>query len=497
MTNRPFRFSSGSSPLSQVEADWLIVPVVRGQQLEPAVKELDATLGGDISKLLEAGDLTGKQAELVTLHRPGQSRAKRIMFVGCGPYPQITRASLHAAIATAFRSFTSRSWEKIAVHMPADVGLATETEVLAVTGGAAQGSVGPGLCKKDAARFVPGEIVLVTPTGSPALPHGAVRRGSVEAECVTYARELVNLPPSDLFPESFAARAGACGKNISCEIWDEPRLIAERMGAVLGVARGSARPPRFVVLRYLQGGTSPALALVGKGVTFDSGGLSLKTNDQMADMKGDMAGAAAVLAAIKGIAELKPEINVVGYVPLVENMPGSQAMKLGDVLVARNGKTIEVLNTDAEGRLILADALSYAAECRPGHIVDLATLTGACMVALGTQIAGLMSNNIEWSDRVRVAISRAGERAWALPMDTDFEELLQSKVADLKNTPQTRYGGAIAAGKFLEQFVDGIPWVHLDIAGPAWADHDSPSRDAGGTGAYVHSLIELALSYRA
>ena len=232
-------------------------------------------------------------------------------------------------------------------------------------------------------------------------------------------------------------------------------------------------------------------------MTFDSGGLSLKTNDQMADMKGDMAGAAAVLAAMAGIAALNLPINVEAHLPLVENMPGGRAMKLGDVLVARNGKTIEVLNTDAEGRLILADALALAAEGKPGHMVNLATLTGACLVALGTQIAGLMGNNLEWSDRVRGAIARAGERAWALPMDTDFEELLQSKVADLKNSPQTRYGGAIAAGKFLEQFVAGIPWVHLDIAGPAWADHDSPARDAGGTGAFVHSLIELAVSYRA
>ena len=182
------------------------------------------------------------------------------------------------------------------------------------------------------------------------------------------------------------------------------------------------------------------------------------------------------------------------------SISGMPAFSLGDreiLFVARNGKTIEVLNTDAEGRLILADALALAAEGKPGHMVNLATLTGACLVALGTQIAGLMGNNLEWSDRVRGAIARAGERAWALPMDTDFEELLQSKVADLKNSPQTRYGGAIAAGKFLEQFVAGIPWVHLDIAGPAWADHDSPARDAGGTGAFVHSLIELAVSYRA
>ncbi len=497
MSTRPFRFTPVSSPLSHVDADWLIVPVVRGKHTDAQVAELDVALGGDITRLVDQGDFTGKHAELLPLHRPEGVRAKRVLLVGAGDYQQVTRASWHAAVATAVRTVTGRPWGKIAVAMPADVPLGPETLVLAVTGGVAQGSAGPGVRKKVAVRFIPNEVLLASHPSSPALPPAAVARGTVEADGVTFARELVNLPPSEMFPESFAARAGACGKAVTCEIWDEARLITERMGAVLGVARGSVRPPRFVVLRYMNGGMSPTLALVGKGVTFDSGGLSLKTNDQMADMKSDMAGGAAVLAAMKALAELKPEVNVVGYIPLVENMPGGRAMKLGDVLVARNGKTIEVLNTDAEGRLILADALAFAAEGKPGHIVDLATLTGACMVGLGTQIAGLMGNHPEWTERVRVAVARAGERAWPLPLDADFEDMIQSKVADLKNSPGVRYGGAIAAGKFLEQFVDGVPWVHLDIAGPAWADHDSPARDAGGTGAFVHTLIELALTYRA
>jgi leucyl aminopeptidase len=266
------------------------------------------------------------------------------------------------------------------------------------------------------------------------------------------------------------------------------------MGAVLGVAQGSTRPARLAILRYF-GGSSSALALVGKGVTFDSGGLSLKTNEQMIDMKCDMAGAATVASAVQAIAQLKVPINVLAVMPLVENMPGGYAVKLGDVLRARNGKTIEILNTDAEGRVILADALAYAAEQKVDHIVDLATLTGACMIALGTEIAGLMSNEDAWAGRVRRAILDAGERAWQLPMDADFEEALQSNVADYKNAPGVRFGGAITAGKFLEQFINKIPWVHLDIAGPAWADKESTARDAGATGAYVRSLIELAHRY--
>jgi leucyl aminopeptidase len=237
------------------------------------------------------------------------------------------------------------------------------------------------------------------------------------------------------------------------------------------------------------------LALVGKGVTFDSGGLSLKTTDQMVDMKCDMAGAAAVLGAALAVAELQVPVNLLAVAPLVENMPGGRSMKLGDVLVARNRKTIEVLNTDAEGRLILADALSYAVDQKADHLVDLATLTGACMIALGTEVAGLMTNRPPWGGRVLGAFQQAGEKAWQLPMDPHYNELIRSQVADVRNTGGTRYGGAISAAKFLEQFVGETPWAHLDIAGPAWAEHEGPARDAGGTGYGVRGLVELAHQY--
>ena len=248
-------------------------------------------------------------------------------------------------------------------------------------------------------------------------------------------------------------------------------------------------------MRYRRVREGKLLGLVGKGVTFDSGGLSLKTNDQMVDMKCDMAGAATVLASMQAIAELGLPVNVLGVLALVENLPSGKAMKLGDVLKARNGRTIEVLNTDAEGRLILADALSYAVDQKVDHLVDLATLTGACMVALGTDIAGLMSNNQTWSDRVGMAIKGAGEKAWPLPMSPQFGEMIKGDVADIRNTGGSRYGGAITAAKFLEEFVAGVPWVHLDIAGPAWAEKENSVRDGGGTGSYVRSLVELARVY--
>jgi leucyl aminopeptidase len=490
MTAFPVRFTSSSTPPADVDADWLVVGIFQDGSPDAG---LDQRLGGQLTRFREAGDLSGKPLELVSVLSPVSVRARRLLLVGLGPVARLSRASAHDSFAAALRSITGRKFGRVAMVVPQPAEALDATSAALASGvGAVQGSFGPGLRKAEPARFAPDEIVLL---GDPALSDAVIGRVRAEAAALSLARELVNLPPCDLYPETFAARASEPVGGLECEVWDERRLEAERMGAVLGVARGAGRPPRLVILRYRNAGDAPTLALVGKGVTFDSGGLSLKTNDQMVDMKGDMAGAAAVLAAIRAVAEVGLKANLLGVMPLVENMPGGRALKLGDVLTARNGKTIEVLNTDAEGRLILADALAYAAEQKPAHIVDLATLTGSCMIALGTEIAGLMTNDGGWGDRVRAAATRAGERAWPLPMDPDFDEMLKSKVADLKNVPPSRYGGAIAGGKFLEQFVAGVPWVHLDIAGPAWADHEGPARDAGGTGAFVRTLIELAATY--
>jgi leucyl aminopeptidase len=488
-------------PLAEVPADYLVVGVWENEPFSPSIAALDARLDGDLTRLKESGDLTGKALELVAFPSPRGIAARRLCLVGLGKIAKAGRAELHDAAAAALRSITGKRYDRVAFALPdPSPPLPLHETLLACAVGAVQGSVGPGIRKSDPGRFLPGTIVLTCPPGTDVRSlEPAFGRASAEARALTLARELVNAPPCDLFPQSFAERCQlvARERGFSCEIWDEQRLRSERMNAILGIAQGSDRPPRFVTLRHRHGGDRGALALVGKGVTFDSGGLSLKTNEQMIDMKCDMAGAAAVLAAFQAVAELKLPVNLFGFLPLVENLPGGRAVKLGDVLMARNGKTIEVLNTDAEGRVILADALAYAAEQTPGHIVDLATLTGSCMIALGTEIAGLMTNNEAWGERVRAAVRRAGERAWPLPMDEDFEELLKSKVADLRNAPPTRYGGAIAGAKFLQQFVGDVPWVHLDIAGPAWADHDSPARDPGGTGAFVRSLVELAHDYAA
>jgi leucyl aminopeptidase len=321
----------------------------------------------------------------------------------------------------------------------------------------------------------------------------ALETGTILGEAINLARELVNQPAKVIYPASFAERAQALARQYSlrCEVLDQAGLEAEKMGSLLAVSAGSEQPPRLVLLEYnaAPAGT-PVLALVGKGVTFDSGGLSIKTNDGMLTMKCDMAGAATVLATMVAVARLKLPVHVIGLMGLVENMTGGSAMKLGDVLTARSGVTIEVQNTDAEGRLVLADALDYAVSKGADYLIDLATLTGACVVALGEDVVGAMSNNQDWCDKVLAAAKTAGEDIWQLPLFGLYEELIKSDVADIRNVGG-RWGGAITAAKFLERFVKDKPWVHLDIAGPAFASSDKPHREGGATGCMVRTLVEV------
>ena len=328
-------------------------------------------------------------------------------------------------------------------------------------------------------------------------PVEVVQRGSIIGEGVKLARRLVNMPPDDLYPETFAEEAATIAGRVGLEIeiWDQARLERERCQALLAVASGSTRAPRIVLMHYRGPGcndASPRVAFVGKGVTFDSGGLSLKTSEGMLAMKCDMAGAAAALGAIASIAALKIPVHVVAAVGLVENMTGGNAYKLGDVVTARSGTTIEIHNTDAEGRVVLADVLDVVADLKPSCIIDAATLTGACMVALGRDIAGIFTNNQAYCDVLKNAASSVGERVWQLPMDKDFDSQIASDVADIKNVGDGRLGGAITAAKLLERFVRNIPWTHVDIAGPAFADKPTPSIAGGGTGAMVRSFIEFA-----
>ncbi len=496
MTQPPFTFLAEFAAPHEVSADWLAIGVWEDDPSPSS--EPTEPLDQLVARLRSSGDLTGKRLELLPLYTPTDVKAARVLFVGLGKKADATRLTLHEAAAASAHLGTTKQFQNLAFVLPAITGMSSGEVALAIGVGLAHGSDGPGLRKSAPSRFRPHRLTLVLPPGLEPISDQAIDRVRAEAHAVALARELVNTPACDLYPETFATIALDTGRlaGFEVEVWDEQRLAAERMGAIMGVARGSDRPPRLVVMRYTGNPGGPTLGLVGKGVTFDSGGLSLKTSEQMVDMKCDMAGAAAVLGGLKAIAELKIRVNVLGVLALVENMPGGKALKLGDVLTARNGKTIEVLNTDAEGRLILADALSYAAEQNVAHLVDFATLTGACMIALGPNVAGLMTNNDPWGDRVLAAVSRAGERAWKLPMDSHYDEMIRSKVADMRNTGGSRYAGAISAAKLLQQFIGGVPWVHLDIAGPSWAESESAAQDPGGTGCMVRSIVELAGGYQ-
>lgn len=487
--------ASGSP--TAVSADWLLLPVGEDQPFLESGRTVDVATGGMLTRLREAGDVTGKLGELTRLLDVPGLGSQRVMLVGLGSMAALTSAQVSRAFLTAVREIGTKAGRSVAVALPtaADslpLSVAEFTRLAAVA--VHVGSASPQLYRGQPDRHPLERVVLVHAPGEAAAVAAAAAQGSILGEAVNLTRELVNRHPGEVYPETFADRAAqvASEAGLTCDVFDEHRLAQERMQALLAVARGSARPPRMVVLEYRGAANAVApLALVGKGVTFDSGGLSLKPTDSMKTMKADMAGAATVLGAMTAIARLKLPLNVLGLMGLVENMPGGSAYKLGEVLRARNGVTIEVLNTDAEGRLVLADVLSYAVDRGVGRIVDLATLTGSCVVALGEQVAGAFTNHQPWCDAVLAAARRAGEDVWQLPMFDSYAEQLKSDVADCKNVG-TRWGGAITAAKFLEKFVGQTPWVHLDIAGPAFVESPQPHLDSGGTGVMVRTLVELA-----
>jgi leucyl aminopeptidase len=489
-----------TTPWPSAEADWLIVFSPEAAEFSGPLAELDRAGGGRLTHLRAAGDLTGKQAELVSIRDAQPLTAKRLLLVGIGKPAEFTLPRFEKACLTAVRHVTEKKLASVAIAAPvvdgSSVNVADLVQTIATA--AAVGSTGQGIYKTEQSRYPIEELTIFVPSSAEgAKVEAAVRRGQILGEAINIVRDLVNRPAQDLYPETFAQRAKELAQDfgLACGVFDETWLKQQKMGALLAVSQGSERPPRLVVLEYQGAGDdAPWLALVGKGVTFDSGGLSIKPTDGMLTMKCDMAGAATVLGAMTAIARLKLPVNVAGYMGLVENMISGNSYKLGDVLTARTGTTIEVNNTDAEGRLVLADVLSYAVDEGAASIIDLATLTGACVVALGEDIVGAFSNNQPWCDQVLAAAKRAGEDAWQLPLVDAYADLLKSDVADMKNTGG-RPGGAITAAKFLEKFVDKKPWVHLDIAGPAFASSSKPYREGGGTGVMLRTLVEVAAAY--
>ncbi|MEJ5254347.1 MAG: leucyl aminopeptidase [Acidimicrobiales bacterium] len=457
---------------------------------------LDAV--GAPASLLEAQGFEGRPDQTATVVREDGTTQ---VYVGVGPSAQLDVLALRRAAAVAARACGRR---RSAAYTLLD--LVPSEDQAAATEAIVEGILLAGYrFSRYRSEPPPPSLERVVLAGAPSVAdddgEAAIERARRVAEAVALARDLVNTPGGELTPALFAEAAVEVAEreNLRVTVLGPDEIAEAGLGGLLGVNRGSLNPPRFVELSYEPDDPEGSLALVGKGITFDSGGLSIKTAEGMMTMKDDMGGAAAVLGAFSALAAVRPRCRVSGYLPLTDNMSGGDATRPGDVLKIRNGKTVEVLNTDAEGRLILADALSLASEARPDAIVDLATLTGAVEVALGNRIAGLLGNDQHWIDEVRSAAERVGERVWQLPMPDDYRPRLDSDVADLRNISKTKDAGTITAALFLREFVgEGIPWAHLDIAGVAWwGDADEAEMSRGGTGWGVRTLLELARTFRA
>jgi leucyl aminopeptidase len=468
-------------PVEQIETDALIVPVFEGIP--------DKRFGA--GELFSTEEVSGKALEVTLLHRPTGLRASRVVLAGAGKNDAFDPAGMRRLTGAVVRHLKSRSIKR-AVLLSGD-GHDTPEFTSAAVEGAILGDFEPDRYKSGDDKK---SMVSFAVAGGSA---EAAERGRILAESQNFARGLVNEPANKLPPSAMvsAAQSVASEFGLECEVLDRPAMEALGMGSLLGVAQGSAEPPFLIVLRYRPAVPSSAnhLGLVGKGVTFDTGGISIKPADGMEKMKYDMGGGAAMIGAMRAIAQLKPSIAVTGYVPCVENMPGSRAQRPGDIVTAMNGKTIEVINTDAEGRLILADALVYARRQGCTHLVDAATLTGAIVVALGHLNVGLFANDDHMRNRVMAASKAEGERMWVMPLEDDYKEYLKSPFADLANVGG-RWGGAVTAAMFLKEFAEQTPWVHLDIAGTAWLDDAKPYMAKGPTGLPVRTLARLAMEWK-
>ncbi|MDO8451522.1 MAG: leucyl aminopeptidase [bacterium] len=488
---------------TKIDADVLAVCILKETNWRAGKEflDLDRAIGGILTSVVDAEGFEPEHGKTLLLHTHGKIPARRILLVGLGDSKELTVYLWQTALATIGRAAQDVRASTLAISVPGD-GLPFEpaTAFQAAVEGIFLGTYTFKKHKKPV-RTDSQIVQTVFLTSAPRLDAASrgVTRGEHIAKAVMFARDLVNEPPSVTTPTHLAhvAQSIAKGKKeFSCEVVGVSEIKKFGMGGLLGIARGSDEEPRFIKLVY-KGGGRKTIVLVGKGITFDTGGLSLKPSSGMETMKLDMAGAAAVFGVFHALTMLTPKVNVVGLVAATENMPSGRAIKPGDIVRAMNGKTIEILNTDAEGRVILADALSYAVEkVKPDVIIDLATLTGACMVALGEEVTGLFSNNPELSSALKQSGEGTGERVWELPLVKEYQDSLKSTVADLKNITGGKYGGAITAALFLREFVpDSVPWAHLDIAGPAFAEKDTPLTPKGGTGFGVRMLLEYLRSF--
>jgi leucyl aminopeptidase len=504
---------SSSSP-SQLETECLVVPVLdQGDAKNPApvIQSSDTALRALAQPLIDGKELTGKAFEMLFLYAPQGVKAKRVLFLGGGKAKNYSSVELRRVAGAAVRAMKPKNIKSFALVAPEawtgkadpeahstyafERGGMTEA-VRAIAEGIVAGNFDADYYKSDRKdQQVNDATIVVGAKGDLKSLEGALAEGVNIGESQNFARDLVNEPGNRMTPTNMAERAEKMCKEVGlkCEIYGPEKIREMKMGAFWSVSQGSDEEPRLIVMRYEPAGApeKPVLGLVGKGITFDAGGISIKPADGMEKMKYDMAGGAGMIGAMRAIALLKPNVRVIGIVCASENMPSGKAQKPGDVQIAMSGKSIEIINTDAEGRLVLADGLHYARQLGATHLIDAATLTGACVVALGYTNAGVFCNDEEYFEQFAQAIKRSGEKMWRLPVDAEYDELIKSDIADIKNTGG-RWGGAITAAMFLKHFVEDTPWIHLDIAGTAWIEDSRPYIAKGPSGIPVRTLVEFA-----
>jgi leucyl aminopeptidase len=510
---------------AQLETECLVAIVLDGgdqQTPKPEVLSDNDAVRSAASEVLAAGEVSGRIFETVLVHRPRGLKAARLLLVGGGKQQDFTGYELRKLAGTAVRFLKPKSIRKLAFLAPAawpgqaDAAAQStyvserggiEDVVKAIVEGAFVGDFDPDTYKSDRKDQRMGELTVVTPSpgGDEKELRAALEEGRIIGESQNFTRELVNEPGNRMTPTELAKRAAEMvlevsqkldGTRLEIETYGADKIREMKMGAFWSVAQGSDEPPALIVIRYepKDAPEKPVVGLVGKGITFDSGGISIKPSDGMEKMKYDMAGGAAMLGAMRAIAQLKPRVRVVAIVCATENMPSGKAQKPGDVQIAMSGKSIEIINTDAEGRLVLADGLHYARQLGCTHLIDAATLTGACVVALGMVNAGVFSNNEELFERFARALQRSGEKMWRMPLDEEYKESIRSNIADIVNSGG-RWGGAVTAAMFLKEFAQDTPWIHIDIAGTAWMEENKGWIAKGPSGIAVRSLVEFVKDF--
>ena len=468
----------------------------------PTLLSASGTLQSAAKALLESGEFKAGLGETALLHAPIGFEAERLLLVGLGKLKDLSPDQVRKGAGTAVRAAKPRSVRRMAIAFP-DTSLSAILTARAVVEGAELAQMDWNTYRSDRKDCSVDSLALIVEATAKSEAERGFEEGLIVAAAQNFARSLVNEPGNVLTPTVLGARARAMCEEakLKCEVYSSGKLQELKMEAFWAVAKGSAEPPALIVMTYepetVPPAGSPVIGLVGKGITFDTGGISIKPADGMEKMKYDMAGAAAMIGAMHAIARLKPAVKVIAVVCSAENMPDGKAFKPGDVVTAMSGKTIEIVNTDAEGRLVLADGLHYAKTLGCTHLIDAATLTGACVIALGAVNAGLFSNDDATCARFEGALAVSGEKFWRLPCTDDYRDHIKSEIADIMNTGKNRYGGATSAAMFLKEFADDTPWVHLDIAGCAWNEEKKPWHAYGPSGIAVRSIVEWVRSYSA